>query len=313
VRIWRRLLTIVPLLLAVTFIVFCIQAFIPGDPAVDLAGERPTPERIEEIRQNLELDRPLVVRYVHWVGDALHGDLGKSLYSGRSVTDEIRARWPVTLSLVIGALLVTLVIGVPLGILAGRNQGGPVDRIATFLATLGASVPNYVMYIFLAVFLSLWLKLFPIAGYVSPSESVGEWLNHLFVPVLALSFVPIAEMTRQLRSALIETLSQDYIRTARAKGLPERTVVLKHALRVAISPTLSVLSVNVSRLLGGAILVEYFAGLPGIGLYLFNAVLNRDLPIIYGVLPLMVVIAVGMNIVSDVAQAALNPRLRAAA
>jgi peptide/nickel transport system permease protein len=312
VRIWRRLLTIVPLLLAVTFIVFCIQAFIPGDPAVDLAGERPTPERVAEIRANLELDRPLVVRYAHWVGDAVHGDLGKSLYSGRPVTDEIKSRWPVTLSLVIGALIVTLLIGVPLGILAGRNQGGPIDRIATFLATLGASVPNYVMYIFLVVFLSLWLKLFPIAGYVKPGDDFLQWLNHLVVPVLALSFVPIAEMTRQLRSALIETMSQDYIRTARAKGLPERTVVLKHALRVAVSPTLAVLSVSVSRLLGGAVLVEYFAGIPGLGNFLFIAILNRDLPIIYGVLPLMVVIAVGMNIISDVAQAALNPRLRVA-
>ncbi|HWL42705.1 MAG TPA: ABC transporter permease [Ilumatobacter sp.] len=308
--IWRRLLAIVPLVLVVSFLVFMLTVFLPGDAAVTLAGENASQQRIDEIRQALNLDDPLFVRYGHWVVDAVQGDLGRSLFTKREVTSEIASRWGVTLQLVIGSLAVALVIGVPAGIIAGRYRGRFPDKLATLAASVGVAVPSFVIGLWLIIVFAAWLRILPFAGYVAFSESPVEWAKRMILPMLALSGVMIAELTRQIRAGLVDTLETDYIRTARAKGLTERQVVNKHALRVAISPALSVISVNVARSFGGAVVVEQIFALPGLGRMTVNAIVQRDLPILQGVIPLAVVIAVVMTLLSDIVNMKLNPRLR---
>lgn len=308
--IWRRLLAIIPLLMVVSFLVFSLTVFLPGDEAVTLAGENASQARVEEIRQALNLDRPLVVRYFSWLGNAVQGDFGTSLFTKRDVMSEIGARWVVTLQLVIGSLVVALLIGVPSGIIAGRNKGKFLDRAATLFASIGVAIPSFVVGLWLIVIFAAWLGVVPFAGYVSFSESPVEWAKRMILPTIALSGVMIAELTRQIRAGLVDTLETDYIRTARAKGLPERTVVNKHALRVAVSPALSVVSVNIARSFGGAVVIEQVFSLPGLGRMTVNAIIQRDLPILQGVIPLAVLVAVVMTLLSDVVNMKLNPRLR---
>lgn len=308
--IWRRLLSIIPLVLVVSFLVFLLTVFLPGDEAVTLAGENASPERVEEIRQALDLDDPLFVRYAEWVGDAVQGDLGRSLFTKREVTAEIASRWVVTLQLVIGSLVLALLIGVPAGIIAGRTRGKLPDRIATLFASFGVAVPSFVVGLWLIVVFAAWLDIVPFAGYVPFGDSPTEWAKRMILPMLALSGVMIAELTRQIRAGLVDTLETDYIRTARAKGLRERTVVNKHALRVAVSPALAVVSVNVARSFGGAVVIEQVFSLPGLGRMTVNAIIQRDLPILQGVIPIAVLVAVLMTLLSDVLNMRLNPRLR---
>ncbi|MDW3215569.1 MAG: ABC transporter permease [Ilumatobacteraceae bacterium] len=308
--IWRRLLAIIPLVLVVSFLVFLLTVFLPGDEAVTLAGENASAERVEEIRQALGLDEPLPVRYVEWVGNAVQGDLGRSLFTKREVTAEIASRWIVTLQLVIGSLVLALLVGVPAGIIAGRSKGKWPDRVATLFASFGVAVPSFVVGLWLIVVFAAWLDLVPFAGFVAFGESPTEWAKRMILPMFALSGVMIAELTRQIRAGLVDTLETDYIRTARAKGLPERTVVNKHALRVAISPALAVVSVNVARSFGGAVVIEQVFALPGLGRLTVNAIIQRDLPILQGVIPIAVLVAVVMTLISDVINMKLNPRLR---
>lgn len=308
--IWRRLLAVIPLVLVVSFLVFSLTAFLPGDEAVTLAGENASREQVEEIRQELDLDRPLVARYVDWVGSAVQGDLGTSLFTKREVLSEIASRWVVTLQLVFGSLVFALAIGVPSGIIAGRNKGGLLDRAATLFASVGVAIPSFVVGLWLIVIFAAWLGVVPFAGYVAFSDSPVEWAKRMLLPVVALSGVMIAELTRQIRAGLVETLETDYIRTARAKGLRERTVVNKHALRVAVSPALSVVSVNIARSFGGAVVIEQVFALPGLGRMTVNAIIQRDLPILQGVIPLAVLVAVVMTLLADIVNMKLNPRLR---
>jgi peptide/nickel transport system permease protein len=306
----RRLLSIIPLLIVVSFAVFCLELFLPGDPAANLAGESASQEQIEEIRQELELDKPLPERYWNWVTNAVQGDFGRSLYSNRSVSGEIAERWTVTATLVGGAILVAVVVGVPFGIVAGTKRGRWPDRLATVLSSLGVALPNFLLGILLILVFSIWLKLLPVAGYVSPGDDVLDWARHLILPILAVSGLVMAELTRQLRSSMAETEEEDYTRTARAKGLPESTVVGKHSLRLAIVPAIAVLGVQAARLFGGAVIVEQIFSLPGLGQLTIDAILNRDLPVLQGIIPLAVVIAVVMTLLADLARIWLNPQLR---
>lgn len=308
----RRVLSVIPILLIVTFLVALLSTFLPGDIAATLAGPDADSERIQEVREFLRIDRPVHERWWDWTTDAVRGDLGTSLFTRRTVTREIAERWSITGSLVLGAVLLSLLVGVPLGILAGRYRGGYIDRVATLSATLGVSVPHFVVGIFGLVVFARWLGWLPFANY-APVEDNGyvEWAKHLAIPVVAVSGSTIAELTRQLRSAVSEELESDYIRTARAKGLPERVVVLRHGLRLAVLPAVSVLSVQVTRLFGGAVIVEYVFRLGGIGAYTADAVLKQDFPVIQGIVPLAVLIAVSMSLLADLAFLKLNPRLRA--
>lgn len=308
--IWRRIVAIVPIILVVSFLVFLLSVFLPGDEAVTLAGENASPERVEEIRESLNLDEPLVTRWLDWVGDAAQGDLGHSLFTKREVTSEIASRWVVTLQLVIGSFLVALIVGVPAGIIAARNRGRLLDRFATVFSSFGVAVPSFVVGLWLIVIFAAWLDLLPYAGYVPFGESPVEWAKRMVLPILALSGVMIAELARQIRAQLGDVLDSDFIRTARAKGLREGKIVNKHGMRVAASPALSVISVHVARSFGGAVVVEQVFALPGLGKLTINAVTQRDLPILQGVIPLAVLIAVVMTLLADIANMLLNPRLR---
>lgn len=307
----RRILSIIPIVLVASFLVFCLEVFLPGDTAVNLAGPDASPARIEEIRQELNLDEPIPTRFVNWLGDAAQGDLGRSLFTRRDVADEILNRWVVTVQLVVGAMAVAVVVGVPLGIVAAIRRDGWIDRLLLAGAALGASIPAFLLGILLMVVFSIWLGWLPVAGYVPFSRSPGDWARTMILPTVALSALVAAELTRQIRSALIETLEQDYTRTARAKGLRERTVVLKHGLRLAAQPAVAVIGVQAARLFGGAVIVEQVFALPGLGRYTIDAITNRDLPVLQGVVPLTVAIAVLLSLVAELVQMALNPRLRA--
>lgn len=310
--IWRRVLAIIPIMLIVSFLVFLLSSFLPGDAAVTLAGENASPARVEEIRASLHLDEAIVPRYVHWVGHAIQGDFGRSLFTKREVTQEIAGRWIVTLQLVLGSLLVSLVVGIPAGIIAARNKGRWVDRIATMFSSFGIAVPSFVVGLWLIVIFAAWLGWLPYAGYINFGQNHVEWLKRMILPVLSLSGVMIAELTRQIRAALVDTLDTDYIRTARAKGLKESTIVNKHGMRVAAQPALSVISVHVARAFGGAVVVEQVFSLPGLGKLTVDSITQRDLPILQGIIPLAVLIAVVLTLASDMVNLAINPRLRLA-
>jgi peptide/nickel transport system permease protein len=306
----RRLLAIIPLVVAVSIVVFSLQLLLPGDPAVTLAGENPTQERVTEIRRSLGLDKPFVERYGDWAGDALQGDFGRSLYTNRPVSSEISTRWSVTAMLLGGALVLALLVGIPAGLLAGYHRGGWVDRLVTFLSSLGVALPDFLIGVFLVVVFSVWLDVVPIAGYTPVSGGVGEWFRHMIIPWVALSAGMTAQVARQLRASVHEVLQEGYMRTARAMGLRRRTRVVKYTLRVAASPALSVLSVQAARLAGGAVLVESVFQLPGLGRLMVDAVQNRDLPVLQGIVPLAVVVAVVVTLLADLGQLLLNPRLR---
>lgn len=306
----RRGVWSVVLVLIVSFLVFCLSLFLPGDAAATLAGESASPERVEEVRHNLGLDLPVHERYLDWLGDAVHGDLGRSLFTRRTVAQEIGDRWAVTVSLMLGAVAFSVVAGTLAGVWSGSNIGSRLDRLTTVGATLGVALPQFVLAVVLLIIFAVWLDVLPIAGYRAFGESPGDWARHLILPVVALAADMTAQLTRQIRSALSSTLGQDYIRTAYAKGLTRRRVIFKHGLRVAFSPAVAVVGVQVARMLGGAVIVEQLFSLPGLGTLTVNAILTRDLPVLQGIVPLAVLVAVGLNLLADVVLAMLNPRLR---
>jgi peptide/nickel transport system permease protein len=306
----RRLLSVIPIVLVVSFLVFVLSEFLPGDPAATLAGENATPERIEEVRATLQLDRSLPARYVSWVQDAAAGDLGTSLFTRRPVTDEFAARWSVTFSIVFGSLVVSILVSVPAGMVAAANRGRWPDRLTTAFATIGVAVPHFIIGLFLLVIFGLTLGWLPTGGYVPFADGPIEWFRHLVIPVLALSGIMIAQMTRQIRSSMLEVLDQDYVRTAQAKGVRPWSIATKHVLRMAAGPTLAIMSVQVARLLGGVVVIETVFALPGLGRFTAESILLRDLPVIAGIVPFAVLFTVLADVLADLGQVALNPRLK---
>jgi peptide/nickel transport system permease protein len=307
-----RLLLMVPIIVLVSFMVFGLILLVPGDPAITLAGPNATEERVEAIRENLGLNDPVLQQYGRWVGGAIQGDLGESMFSGRSVTQSIAERLPVTLSLAAAALLIALLIAVPAGIVAATNRGRPVDSAATVGASLGLAMPSFWLGLVLVLLFSLWLGWLPATGYVPFEEDPGEWVRHLVLPALTLGAAAAAETTRQLRGSLIDVLQQDYVRTAMAKGLRQRVVIFKHGLKNAAIPVVTVLGFQVAFLLGGSVVVEQLFALPGLGGLAIRAVLNRDLPVIQGVVVFTTVIVMVVNLFVDVLYGWLNPKVRTA-
>ena len=306
----RRLLLTIPLLLIVSVMVFGLAQLIPGDPAITLAGETATPERIEEIRQKLGQNKPLITQYVDMMTGIAQGDLGTSLYSTQKVTSALATAIPATLSLSIVALLFLVLVGVPFGILAGTRPGSLLDRTLSGIAALGVAAPAYWVGMILLIVFALRLGWFPTTQYVPMSAGLGKWLHHLVLPAFALSLAGIVEVTRQLRSAMQEVMLQDFIRTARAKGLPARVVIYKHALKTAISPAITVIGLQVNSLLGGAIAVELVFNLNGIGLLAVRAVQNQDIPVIQGIVLVSVVVVTFSNLLVDIVYGRLNPKVR---
>lgn len=307
----RRLLALIPLLLVVSFMVYLLLLLTPGDPAITLAGDNPTPEQIAEVRSQLGLDDPLIVQYGRWAADALRGDLGTSLYSSASVTDAILSRLPVTLSMTGAAVLFSLIVAVPMGLLAARRPGGVIDRLSTGVATVGIALPSFWVGMVLIILFALRLGWFPPVGYVNFGDDPLGWARHMVLPAIALGTAAAAETTRQLRGAMLDVLDSDYVRTARSKGMRGRTVLYKHALKNAGSPVLTVIGLQVTFLLGGSVIIEQMFAIPGLGSLAVTAVLARDIPMIQGVVLVAVVVSVGVNLLVDLAYAWLNPKVRA--
>jgi peptide/nickel transport system permease protein len=307
---WRVLST-VPVVFVVTFVVFGLILLIPGDPAITIAGPDATPEQIETIREGLGLNRPFIIQYVDWLGSALQGDLGTSLFTSRPVTTSIMESLPVTLTLTVTAIVISLLISVPLAIVSATRRGGWIDRVATVTSSIGIALPSFWLGLMLVLLFSITLGWLPATGYVPLAQDPAAWLRHILLPALTLGVAAAAESTRQLRGSIIEVLQQDYVRTARAKGMRTRKVIGKHVLKNASVPLVTVIGLQVTLLLGGAIVVEQVFGVPGLGQVAISAVTTRDLPVIQGVVLVAVLVAMLSNLLVDLTYGYLNPKVRA--
>lgn len=311
-RIFRRVLLVLPTLWLTMTIVFLLMLLVPGDPAIIIAGENPSPGQVEAIRESMGLNDPLLIRYMKMLAGVFTGDLGSSLFSSQTVWGALSSRLSVTISLTTMAVFISLIVGVPLGIVSGIRPGSIVDRIATLLASVGMALPSFWLGLILITFLAIGLGWFPAIGYAPMGDGLGSWLMHLILPALALAVNPIAETTRQLRASMREVLLQDYIRTARSQGLPSLLIVVKHALRNALIPVLSVIGVQITNLIGGVVVIEAVFGLPGVGSLAVDAVTTMDLPVVQGVVVFGVIVAIGINLIVDLLYSLVNPKVRAA-
>jgi peptide/nickel transport system permease protein len=307
----HRLLGIVPVLLIVSFAVFILLALVPGDPAVTLAGGvNATPAEIARVRAELNLNDPLLVQYWHWLTAALSGNLGNSLSTGQSVSQQIAARFPVTFGLVMAAAVVSLVIGIPLGILSGLRPGGSVDAGARTFSTVGLAIPSFWLAVILVSIFAVHWRIFPPTGYTAFTASFTGWLQSIALPSITLGLLVGATLARQLRAALIDTLDTPYIRTAWAKGGTRRSVLLRHAMKNASMPVITVFGVQIGYLLGGAVIVEQVFSLPGIGSYMLTGITQHDLPVVQGVALVFVLFQMGTSLAVDISYGYFNPKLR---
>lgn len=307
----QRIVSFVPQLFLVSLIVFCLVLVVPGDPALTLAGEEPQPETVQKIREDLGFDDPLVTQYGRMVGRLLQGDLGTSLTSSQKVSDSLKEYAPVTLSLTLIAMTFAILIGVPLGVLAAYHSGKALDRFFMLLATLGVAAPGFFVGMMLVVLFAIRNRWFPSVSYIPFSEDPLQWARHLVLPGFALGFAASAEIARQLRSAMKDALGQDYVRTARAKGLYAPKVVLKHALKNAAVNLVTVIGLQTTVLLGGALVMERVFALPGLGSLAVNAVRSKDLPMLQGIVLVGVVVSMMVNLLVDLSYGYFNPRMRA--
>ena len=306
----QRLLAAIPLLLVVPFLIFLLIDFAPGDPAVILAGEDATPERLAAIRQNLNLDSNVVVRYVDWVLNVLRGDLGTSFMSNQSVTELIGRRMATTVSLVIFAMVVAVIVGVLLAVVASIRPGGVVDRAVNVVASVAIAIPAFWFGLVLVSLFAVTNQIFPAFGYVPLSDGFVPWFQHLVLPGTALALLPAAEVTLQLRSSLGQVLKSDYILSAEARGLSRKSVMLKHGMKNAAIPVVTVLGFRVSEGLGGAVTIEIIYGMPGLGSLAVDAVQNRDIPVLLGFVLFTTVVVVLVNLLVDVSYGYFNPKVR---
>jgi len=326
----KRFLTIVPVLVGISIIVFSFIHLIPGDPAVTMLGERATPERVAEIRAQLGLDRPLTTQYFIYVGKILRGDLGASILRGDPVLLDLIRRFPATVELATSAILIAIVVGVPMGIIAAVWRNSLFDGVSRMVALTGVSMPIFWLGLMLAWFFGVvlgWLPtgfrfgtevtLTPVTNFhvldsllTKNPQALASSLRHLILPAVCLSTIPMAIIARMTRASLLEVLSQEYIRTAEAKGLPQQAVILRHALRNALLPVMTVTGLQVGRLLSGAILTETIFSWPGIGLWIFESIQARDYPIVQGATLFIATIFVSVNLITDLLYATVDPRIK---
>jgi peptide/nickel transport system permease protein len=306
----RRLLSAIPVLFIVSLISFGLMRLIPGDPAASFAGPSATPAQIDQLRRDLGLDEPLLMQLVHYYQGLLQGDFGKSLLLGKGVLAATLERLPVTIGLSLYALVLTLLIGVTSGIIAALRQNTWVDQVAMMIAMLGISIPNFFLGLLMIIFFAVQLGWLPSGGYVPFSQDPLGWLRSTTMPAISLALLQAGLLARITRSGMLEVLRQDYVRTARAKGLPERQVILKHALANALIPIVTVVGIIISLLLSGAVVTEALFSLPGMGQLLTQAVLSRDYPMVQGGLLLVTTFLVVVKIMVDILYALIDPRVR---
>jgi peptide/nickel transport system permease protein len=305
----RRLAQIVPVMVLATFVVFGLLQLVPGDIAVTLAGENATDARIAQIRASYGLDRPFLLQYLSWLWNAVHLDLSRSYLSNEPVLDQILHRFPTSLLIVCGALSLSLLIGIPLGILAAAKPGTWLDSAVTSLASLGVALPNFWLAMLLVATFALSLNWFPATGAVALGKDPGNAVLHAALPAMALAAGGVAEVARQLRGALMEILSSQYVRTLHAKGLSPAAILWKHGLKNVSVTLLTVVGLLVNRLLGATVVVEAVFAIPGMGNLIVTAAINKDFPVVQGVVLSMVVIVICMNLLIDILYSILDPRV----
>ena len=306
----HRILATIPVMGVVGIAVFMLLHLTPGDPAAVIAGDYARPEDIARIRHQLGLDRPVHVQFLTWVGSILSGDLGVSIFSDLPVTRLIGQRLEPTFALAAATLVFSVVIAIPMGVLAAWKAGTWTDRLVMIFAVLGFSVPVFVIAYALMWVFSLKLGWFPVQGYKSISDGFGPFLHSIALPTVALGVIYVALMARITRASMIETLQEDYIRTARAKGVDNRSVLIRHALRNASVPIVTIIGIGVALLIGGVVVTESVFNIPGLGRLTIDAVLRRDYPVIQGVILVFSAAYVIVNLVIDLSYTVLDPRIR---
>ena len=306
----RRILIALPTIILISIFVFALQKLLPGDPLLVLAGEERDPAVLELLREKYRLNDPIVVQYFTWISNALQGDLGISLRTNQPVTELMLQKLPVTLQLAAMSMIFALVIGVPAGILSAYKKGSLTDYIANVVALSGLSIPNFWLGIMLILLVSVKWQLLPASGYVPLSEDFVQSIRTMLMPSFVLGTALAATMMRHTRSAMLGVLSADYVRTARAKGLTERRVVLKHAFRNALTPIVTLTALLFGELVAGAVLTEQIFTIPGFGKMVVDAVFNRDYAVVQGIVLVTAVGFIFMNLVADALYFILNPRLR---
>ncbi|MDO8694056.1 MAG: ABC transporter permease [Sheuella sp.] len=306
----RRLVSLLPTLVFVSMLIFGLQQLLPGDPAQILAGEDQSPELIAHLREKMHLDQPLPIRYFYWVEGVIHGDLGESVRTQQPVLELILQKLPVTAELAFLSMLIGLMISIPAGIISAVRPGTYWDYGANAFALSGLSVPHFWLGILMILFFSVELGWLPASGYVSPFENLKENLAAMVMPAFVLGTGISAVLMRHTRSSMMQVLSADYVRTARAKGLSERVVVLKHALRNALTPVITLGALELGTLLSGAVLTEQVFTIPGFGKLIIDAVFNRDYAVVQGVVLITATAYILLNLMADIAYFIFNPRLR---
>jgi peptide/nickel transport system permease protein len=326
----RRLLLLVPILIGVSILIFFWVHALPGNPASALLGERATPELVAQYKERYGLDRPLPVQYLDYVKVTIQGDLGTSITTRRSVTSEIRLRFPATIELAIAAMLFAIGIGLPLGFFAAKHYGGFFDNLSLVGSLIGISIPIFFLAIILKYFFSVKWQLLPSVGrqdvLLNPEHPTGfyvldglitrDWvafwdaIKHLILPAIALGSIPLAIVMRITRAAVLDVQNEDYVRTARAKGLPPHTVDSRHVLRNALLPVFTIIGLQTGLLLSGAVLTETVFSLPGMGSWLRDAIFNSDYPALQGGILFLAIVFVLVNLLVDISYALINPRIR---
>lgn len=328
----RRLLNLIPVLLGITLLVFLFLHLIPGDPAVVMLGDRATPDQVAALRERMGLNEPLPLQYLAFLGNLLQFDLGRSIFTGVPIIKEIAIRWPATFELSVAAMLIALVLGIPAGVLAAVRKNSWLDNLTMSGSLIGVSMPVYWLGLLLVYLFAVNLRWLPPSGRISVDAGLSfepitgfylfdtliqgdfsafqDVLAHLALPALTLSTIPLAILARITRSAMLEVLSQDYIRTARAKGLLELRVIFKHALKNAMLPVITIVGLEFGTLLGGAILTETIFAWPGIGKWIYEGILTRDYPVVQGGVIFVATAFVLINLLVDLSYALLDPRIQ---
>lgn len=305
----RRVLSGIILIFVITVIAFTLLYLGSGNIARTILGQNASEELVAQKAAELGLDRPLVVQFLDWAGSAITGDLGRSWFNGQLVSVQLASRLSVTLSIVIGAILITAIVSTVLGILAAR-RGGAVDGTVQFISIVGFAIPGFLIALFLVLIFAINLHWFKATGYIPITTSFTGWMSSVTLPIIALSIGGIATISQQVRGSVLDGLSRDYVRTLRSRGLSSNRVVYKHVLRNAGGPALALLAVSFVGMVGGAVIVEQIFALPGIGSLTVTATAAGDIPIVMGLVIVYAVIAVVVNLLIDLAQAALNPKVR---
>lgn len=306
----KRLLAAIVTLLILSMVVFTISHMAEGDPAAIILGDTATAEQLEEMRETMGLNEPIVVQYFDWLLDALRGNLGVSYYNNRSVVSNIAERLQPSLALAIGAQLITIIISIPMGVFAARNKGKAPDWILSTLAILGMSMPAFLLSLLLMLLFGVALKWLPVTGYKSFADGFGIWLKYNIIPMLALGISHAGLTARMTRSSMAEVLGTDYIKAAKAKGISGNTILFKHALKNAFIPILTIIGSSFGNLLAGTAIVESMFNIPGIGQLIITSITKRDYPVIVGIVLTVSVIWIIINLVVDVFYGIIDPRVR---